>query len=457
MIIQAHIDKQDQLDAFLGAWRRLEWAIGRIVIAFVLLSALTVTVVLNLYAEISEFAQYAAVRSNAPAQELALGLLANAPGVIAGLGGVIVTALLWFWLYRAGRKLRPKAPPAGFVKEGLSTGKAVIDLGKETLTIKTPLKTQKVLWAAFDEIQETKTSFLFRFKNGDYEFLPKNAVPQRENKEKIFARLAGRIESPLSVAEKSGKDSVCVSFEAQRADQDELRDWRRSGKVQKRPLLRRLALSKPVILTGFCLSILMSAAGFYGAALQQEYGMLMMGGVFAFIAAITLLTNYHGIMQYAPHLRRDSEWPFNQTNLTTVTLANAAVFQESRGVKQAFEWTAFHQILERKRTAYLVLSAYEAIAAPKRAFKDEQHYQQFIDFARARIAAAARAGKNKRKRRVQKSAVKTAAPKAKRPTPRISHQSGAAQSGDSLAAPARIPPRPIRAYPDQRGFGKVGK
>ena len=457
MIIQAHIDKQDQLDAFLGARRRLEWAIARIVIAFVLLAALTVTVILNIYVEISSFAENAASRASAPLMKQAVGLGADAPGLVIGLAGAVVTALLWFWLYRAGRKLRPKSPPAGFVKEGLSTGKAVIDLSPDNLTIKTPLKTQKILWAAFEEIQETKTSFLFRFKNGDYEFLPKNAIPQRENKEKIFSRLAGRIEAPLSVAENHDKESVAVLYEAMPSDYDEFREWRRSGKEKKRPLLRRLSLSKPLILTGFCLSILMSAAGFYGALLQHAYPLLMMGILFAFIAAVTLLTNYHGIMQFAPHFRRDSEWPFNQTNLTTITISNSAVFRESRGVKQAFEWVAFENILEKKRAVYLVLSAYEAIAAPKRAFKDEQHYQQFVDFARARIAAAARAGKSNHKRRLQKSAVKAAPAKPKRTTPQISHQSAAGQSDDIQAAPAHIPPRPIRAFPDQRAFGKVGK
>ncbi len=457
MIIQAHIDKQDQLDAFLGARRRLEWEIARTVIAFVLLSAVTVTVILNLYVELSSFAENAANRAGSALMDQAMGMGADAPGLIIGIAGAAVTALLWFWLYRAGRKLRPKAPPAGLVKDGLSTGRALIDLSPDNLTIKTPLKTQKILWAAFDGIQETKTSFIFRFKNGDYEFLPKNAIPQRENKEKIFARLAGRIEAPLSVAENRDNDSVAVLYEASPSDYDEFRDWRRSGKEKKRPMLRRLSLSKPLILTGFCLSVLMSAAGFYGALLQQAYPLLMMGILFAFIAAITLLTNYHGIMQFAPQFRRDSDWPFNQTNLTTITLSNSAVYRESRGVKQAFEWVAFENILEKKRTAYLVLSAYEAIAAPKRAFKDKQHYQQFIDFARARIAAAARAGKDKRKHRLQKSAVKAAPGQPKKTTPQISHQSAAGQSGDSQAAPVRIPPRPIRAYPDQRAFGKVGK
>lgn len=457
MIIQAHIDKQDQLDAFLGAWRRLEWEIARIVIAFVLLSALTVTVILNLYVEFTGLAENAVNRASASLSSQAAGMGADAPGLLIGFAGAAITALLWFWLYRAGRKLRPKAPPAGLVKEGLSIGKAVIDLSPDILTIKTPLKTQKILWAAFNEIQETKTSFLFRFKNGNYEFLPKNAIPQRENKEKIFTRLAGRIEAPLSVAESHDKESVAVLYEALPSDYDEFRDWRRSGKEKKRPLLRRLSLSKPLILTGFCLSILMSAAGFYGALLQQAYPLLMMGVLFAFIAAITLLTNYHGLMQFAPQFRRDSEWPFNQTDLTTVTLSNSAVFRESRGVKQAFEWVAFNNILEKKRAVYLVLSAYEAIAAPKRAFKDEQHYQQFVDFARTRIAAAARVGKSNRKRRVQKSAGKAAAAKRKKPIPQISHQSAAGQSGDIQAAPAHIPPRPIRAYPDQRAFGKVGK
>ena len=457
MIIQAHIDKQDQLDAFLGAWRRLEWAIARIVIAFVFLSALTITVFLNLYTEISGLAQNIDARRNAPLSDQFMSMGADAPGVIVALAGLALGALLWFWFYRAGRKLRPTAPPAGLVKDGLSTGKAVIDLSAEHLTIKTPLKTQKIMWAAFDEFQETKTSFLFRFKNGDYEFLPKNAIPQRENKDKLISRIEGRIEQSLSLAEKSKNECVVVSYEASAADYDEFRDWRRSGKEQKRPLLRRLALSKPIILTGFCLSVLMSAAGFYGAALQLAYPMLFMGMLFAFIAAITLLTNYHGLMQFAPHFQKNSEWPFNQTNLTTVTLASSAVFRESRGVKQAFEWPAFTSIVERKRVSYLVLSIYEAVALPKRAFRDEQHYNQFVDFARARIASAARVGKTKRQRRVQKSAVQSMGAKQKRPIPKVSRQSAAAQSDDSPAAPVHIPPRPARAYPDQRAFGKVGK
>ncbi len=457
MIIQAHIDKQDQLDAFLGARRRLEWAIARVATAFVLLCALTAMVFLNLYTEIAGFAQNALARLNAPLLDQVLGAGADAPNAIIGIAGVGITALLWFWFYRASRKLRPKSPPEGFVKDGLSTGKAAINISDEYFTIKTPLKTQRTMWAAFDKVQETKSSFLFRFKNGDYEFLPKNALPKQENKEKLLARIAGRIEPSLTLAEKHSTDSVAVLYEASAADHDEFRDWRRSGKERKRPLLRRLTLSKPLILTGFCLAVLLSAAGFYGAALQQSNSLLMMGTLFALVSAIILLTNFNGLMQFAPHFRRNSEWPFNQTNLTTVTLSKSAVFRESRGAKEAFEWGAFEKVIEQKHTAYLVLSAYEALAAPKRAFRDEQHYRQFIDFSHARLAAAQRTSKSKRQRRVHKSAVQSMAAKANNPTPKISHQSDVVQSDDIPAEPAHTPSRPIRAFPDQRAFGKVGK
>ena len=458
MIIQAHFDKQDQLDAFLGAWRRLEWAITRVAIAFVLLLALTVMATLNLYADVSRTGQNLAGRVDAPFTDQALGFAADAPHLIVSMAGLGLTGLLWFWFYRTARKLRPTAPPEGLVKDGLSTGKALIDLSRDHLTIKTPLKTLKIAWAAFDEIQETKTSYLFRYKSGDYEFLPKNAIPSRENKEKLFDRLNARVERPLSVTE-TQSESVSVLYEAVASDYDEFRHWRRSRKEKNRPLLRRLSKSKPIILTGFCLSVLMSAAGFYGALLQPNNALTMMGFIFALAASVIFLTNYHGIMQFAPRFRRDKEWPFNQSCVTTVTLSNNAVFREGRGAKQAFEWRAFEGLIEKKRTVYLVLSAYEAIAAPKRAFMDEQHYRKFVDYAQARLASAQRANKTKRQQRLKKSAVQPVVKKQKlaAPNPRKSHQSGVVRSDGSPAARAhkRPPPRPADRGP--QAIGKAGR
>ena len=473
MIIKAHLDKQDQLNAYLGAWRRIEWAIARVVTAFVLLSALSYSVARALVASATAFFNNASGRTDFAMSDQFSGALMDLPSVLAAIGGVMVTGILWFWFARAVKKLRPKAPPEGIVKDGLSTGKALIELSKDYLSIKTPLKTRKILWAAFEEIQETKTCFLFRYKNGDYEFLSKNALAKNENLEKLRDRIAARIEPPLTLFEEKGKETVTIEFEASARDFDEFRTWRRDGKHQKRPFLRRLTLSKPLMITGFYSCIVLAAAGYYGALLKQDFSLLMMGVSCSLMAASILLTNYHTVLQFAPHFHRDKDWPFNQTNHTKVTLTKSAVFRECRGVKEAFEWQAFDGVIERKKTAYLILTAYEAIAAPKRAFKDPQHYKLYLDFARARIAAAHRLTQNRQKMRIKKSAMREKAEKAAKAKrlkamqasaksapkaiPKKSNQSAVAQLDGSRAAPVRTPSRQTRVGRIRQAAGTSGR
>lgn len=442
MIIQTNIDKSDVIDALRGTRRGFAGSVAQLALCFVLLCVATVYGLAGLYEAFSAFGRNVNQRFGAPLAEQVFGFGVDMLPILLNLVGLGLAAVLWWFLYRSGRTLR-NGGWADNVKHGLSIGKSVIDLSETHLVVKTALKVQKIAWAAFVSFEETKTSLIFHYADGDFEFIPKSAVATKGPMEKLCAELKRRVEGPLSRATDDGASALTLSYEFADADDDEFRRWSRRERDKTRPLIRRLAASPYVIAAVFCYLALLSAIKLFAAAARLDASLFGAALIYAATAGVLMLTQKQAFSGLTRHIRLRRPRRFAQTNPTTVTLSKTAVFYERRGVKNIYQWAAFDGLVQAGNAAYLVLSPASAVALPKRAFMDDAHYHRFIAFATARLAAAKRAQDATRMHRLQKSAATTGA--AARPILQKSHRSDAEQSDDSPAAPADKHPHPTLA------------
>jgi hypothetical protein len=118
--------------------------------------------------------------------------------------------------------------------------------------------------------------------------------------------------------------------------------------------------------------------------------------------------------------KKDKDWPFSQSEIVTVTLADAGVFLHRAGGDEIYGWAGVSAIIERPLTLYLVLSPRMVVPLPKRAFMNHVHYAAFANFARARVDGAKQAITSKSNNRMVRTlgGAKTKRPrKAPVPTP----------------------------------------
>lgn len=440
MIIQTTIDSNDVADAVRGTKRGAASAITRLAVCFLLLLPVSTYGLFSLYGAFSSFGRNVNGRFGAPFAQQAMGFAADLIPVFFNIFCLGLVALLWFYLYRAVKSARGRVAAAE-LKYGLSVGKQLIHLSETHLVVKTPLKAQKVAWAAFDRFEETKTSLIFHYAGGGFEFIPKDAISATVTMDTLCADLEQRIDAPLS---RGGDETAALrlTYEFTQADNDEFRAWRRRERAKSLPLARRLVESPRAVGAAFVFCACLSAAALMGAVLRLDAFLLGPALLSAAVAAILALTHQAIFARVAARLRSPGAAPCGLTNPTTVTLSKTGVFRECRGASEVYQWEAFEDLVQTRSAAYLVLGADAALALPKRAFMDGAHYERFIGFATARIAKTKREKTSAQMNRLQKSAATPAAPQ---PNSQISHRSAAGRSDDSPAAPGDRSHRPIRA------------
>lgn len=432
MIIQTNIDKNDLIEARRGSRRGVVGAMARLFFGFILLSVVTVYAAFAFYRALTEFARDLNQPLDGSTAEQAQAFAETALPVFVALVGLCLVGILWRFLYRRWRAFSNRAQ-AGVVKHGLTTGKCIIESSETHLVVKTPLKVQKIAWSVFDSFEETKTSLIFHYVEGGFEFIPKTAVYKKGAMEKICAELKRRIETPLSRAEPDGAAGLTLAYEFTDADEDDLNRWRRREQSKSLSLFGRLIASPALIAATTGGFALLSAIALAGAVARLSMPLFIAAFLYGAIAAVLALTHPQMFAGMARRIRRGRQKGFAVTNPTTVTFSKTAVFYECRGVKDAYQWDAFDGVAQTDRAVYLVLSSARAIAVPKRAFIDQTHYDRVIGYVTVRLSEIKKAQNTTQLQRLQKSATAISAkPAAAR---RKTGQSDPSKSNETKRAP----------------------
>lgn len=277
------------------------------------------------------------------------------------------------------------------IKPGLTTGRFEFNFTDAYLIVKGPLVTKKALWGALDRIEETKKSIIFWRRGRVFAFIPTDMIADEGFYERLMRVHGPAIDNNLSFDKEKEANPHSVQFEWRKADLDEYRGAYRNRLDGQLSFLRAMGEWRPwrPILFTLALQITLGAAIIGAVSFSvTALAIALAAGALA-VAIVFLDTDY--FRGPAHPTGKNSDWPFAQSEIVTVTLADAGVFLHRAGGDEIFTWSGVAQLVECKLAAYLVLSPRQVIPLPMRAFMNKVHYAAFTNYAQAQVNAAQKA------------------------------------------------------------------
>lgn len=364
-------------------------------------------------------------------------------------------------VYKA-RRARSKNRKQERLKTGFTIGRFDYQFTEGHIIVRSPVALKKIAWSAIDRIENTKNNLIFRKYDGGIEYIPKNAIKQKDLLDVLQKNHGAAIKSNLSFDEAVHAKPLSVSFESTLSDLAEYRAHYHREREGLLSGLRAVAQWRPwpaYLLLAFAA---IGAGYLYVAFRSFDLASAAIGFGFVIAAAITFATNAQLFRGPAHKFGKDKKWPYGQSEMTAVTLSKNGVFISRNGMSEVIDWQGVQGFLECKMTSYLVIMPNYAVPVPKRVFLNAEHYRAFSSFAKARLSEASRARAEQKQQRLMSSlgskpqkapapepARQTAKPNgAAAPAPKA-RPAQQAQSGKPAQAADRQPQKAPPQHPQQ--------
>ncbi len=385
--MRVDIDSQDILNALTDTRKKFDRATVGLIVSLSLLGGLFCAAGFGLWRAVTE------ILNLMPEASLNGGLQAfnahPAPFYLfsASASFAIAAILTAVAVFKARRK-RAAAHKEEALNNTLMSGRFDFIFSAEKLTITGPLAVKKISWQNITAIEKRKSTIVFHRKDGGFDFIPKNVVPNDNFYDLMMVKHGPLLNKPCPYEEAHLAKPLSVTYEAARGDLDDYYAQyfkKRDGKLY---FLRQLCGWKPwapfLFLTFAALTV---ACGFIAF---QTYSLIQAGTAIAaaLAAGAVFVMNSSYFRGPAHPFRKNAAWPYAQTDLTTVSLSNDGVFHARNGAADVIKWGAFSGYMESKRFGYLVVAPKQVIALPKRAFLNKAHFEDFTLYAKRSITLA---------------------------------------------------------------------
>ncbi len=385
--MRVDIDNQDILNALADTRKKFDRATAGLIISLSLLGGIFCAAGFGLWRAVT------GILSIMPEASLSGGLQAfdaqPAPFYLfsASASFAVAAALTAFAVFKARRK-RAAAHKEEALNNTLMAGRFDFIFSAEKLTITSPLAIKKISWQNITGIEKRKSTIVFHRKDGGFDFIPKNVVPNDNFYDLMMVKHGPLLNKPCPYEEAHLAKPLSVTYEAARGDLDDYYAQyfkKRDGKLH---FLRQLCGWKPwapfLFLTFAALAVACGVIAF------QTYSLLQAGIAIAavLVASAVFVLNSSYFRGPAHPFRKDAGWPYAQTNLTTVSFSTDGVFHARHGATDVIKWGAFSGYMESKRFGYLIVAPKQVIALPKRAFLNKAHFEDFTLYAKRSITLA---------------------------------------------------------------------
>ncbi|MFC2954017.1 YcxB family protein [Marinicaulis aureus] len=385
--MRVDIDKQDIANALADTRKKFDRAKAGLIISFNLLGVVFCAAMFGLWRAVT------AITATAPALSVdgVLNAFHENPAPFylfcASASFAIAAILTAVAIFKARRK-RAAAHKEEALNHSLNAGRFEFIFSAEKLTIMGPLAVKKISWQNIRAIEKRKSSIVFHRKDGGYDFIPKNVIPNDNFYDLMMVKHGSLINKACPYEEAHLAKPLSIVYEAVRGDLDDYYAQyfkKRDGKLF---FIRRLCAWKPwapfLFLTFAALAV---ASGFVAF---QTYSLVQAGAaIAAALAAGAILVTKSSYFRGPAHpFRKNADWPYAQTDLTTVSLNKEGVFHARHGATDIIKWGAFSGYAESKRFGYLVIAPKQVIALPKRAFLNKAHFEDFTLYAKRNITLA---------------------------------------------------------------------
>lgn len=385
--MRVDIDQQDILNALADTRKRFDRARAGLMVS------LSLTTALFLAAGFASWRAIAAIMSEAPSLSvngLHFAFDTN-PQAFYALAAASVIAIVSACLFAAilkARCNRAAARKEEALGNPLNSGRFEFIFSTEKLTIMGPLSVKKISWNNFAAVENRKSSIIFHHKDGRYDFIPKNVIPNDNFFDLMMVKHGALLNKACSYEDANLATPLSVTYEETRADHNDYYAQyfkKRDGRLY---FLRRLCQWRPWTPFLFLAAAVLAAA--FGYKAFNTYSLLHAGAAIACcLAAGAIFMLKASYFRGPAHpFRKPSSWPYGQTDLATVNLAKDGVFHTRHGVTDFVRWGALTGYVETKLFGYLVIAPKHVIALPKRAFLDKAHFDDFTAFAKRSMSHA---------------------------------------------------------------------
>jgi hypothetical protein len=306
---------------------------------------------------------------------------------------------------------------------GIATGRFDYAFTAAHLVIQGPVGVRKVAWSAYDRIEETKSNIVFWKTGGDFDFLPKNVLKDKDFLTTLEKNFGAAIKRDLACEETAHGKPLTLTYELSAQDNAEYLAAYERKRFGKWRFLRRIPSWRPLAPFAFLIFACAALAAF-AAALRNADVMLAAAGIACGLIAAGVFIANGGYFRGPAHpFRKKGAWPYGQTELVTVTLSQSGVYIRRQGSIENIQWHGVGHFLERRLTAYLVIAPKKVIALPKRAFLSQDHFRTFAAYAKKRIKDAHELRAEEKQQRLMRSLkVKPAAAPSSNPPAKAAPQ-----------------------------------
>ena len=451
--MRVDIDKQDIANALADTRKKFDRAKAGLIVSLSLLGVIFCAAIFGLWRAVTSITATAPILS----VDGVLGAFNENPAPFylfcASASFAIAAILTAVAIFKARRK-RAAAHKEEALNHSLNAGRFEFIFSAEKLTIMGPLAVKKISWQNIRAIEKRKSSIVFHRKDGGYEFIPKNVVPNDNFYDLMMVKHGGLLNKSCPYEEAHLAKPLSVIYEAARGDLDDYYAQyfkKRDGKLS---FLRRLCAWKPwapfLFLTFAALAVASGVIAF------QTYSLIQAGAaIAAALAAGAIFVTKSSYFRGPAHpFRKNADWPYAQTDLTTVSLNKDGVFHARHGATDIIKWGAFSGYAESKRFGYLVIAPKQIIALPKRAFLNKAHFEDFTLYAKRSITLAKKQKSDAERGRMMRSLGDKDAPKTPQkmlpaPAPAQKARPAPASSPAAASAPVRAPGPSPQAAPAQ--------
>ncbi len=442
--MRVDIDRQDILNALADTRKTFDRARTGLVISLSLTAGIFVAALFGAWRAV------AAIMAEAPALSpggLRFAFSTEAEAFFMAAGSLGMASLSFFTglAILESRRKRAAARKDEALNHPLNTGRFEFLFSAEKLTINGPLSMKKISWQNIAKMESRKSSIVFHRKDGGFDFIPKNVVPNENFFDLMSVKHGPLLNKPCPYEEAHLTKPLSITYEASRGDLDDYFAQyfkKRDGKFHA---LRRLAQWRPW--APFLFLIAAAFAGLFGYTAFNTYSLLHAGAAIGCALTAGAIFTMNGSYFRGPthSFRKNAAWPYAQTELTTVSLSKEGVFHARHGATDFIRWGVFSTYMESRLFGYLVVAPKHVIALPKRAFLDKAHFDDYSAFAKRSMTLAKKQKSDAERGRLVRSfgqkETQAAQPQSKQKPPALPAPAPQPQLAKPVPKPALPPAR----------------
>ncbi|MEM8773078.1 MAG: YcxB family protein [Pseudomonadota bacterium] len=386
MRIQVDLTAEDLLTSHQRSKSRIAPSLFNIFI-FGLLGFLVISAVGGLIASSVSAWEYLRDSIGGPPEEIVPALASAGLMILGGLVGPIIFSIIILIAVRE-KGQSSKGVVVKSVKEGFNTGATTYVIAPDSLMVRYPGIANVYSWRAVKEIEPTHKGLIIRMSDGAFHTVPNRAFDSESQKLlTVDTMRTYMLDAPL-LTDRRSVDAPDVIFEPSDEDWKDInhhRDMAHYGVLFPFVWLFKSRLLQRSVVGLIIIMLAVAAYDYASTAETVSVGSIAVWILLLFVQPLT----WRMIGAVVSFFKRDKRRQiYGESAVQSIALSEGGLITRTPTAMIRYDWRAVEKIIETKRALYFSFSDCHAVAAPKRAFADEEQFKRFASAAQSYQASA---------------------------------------------------------------------